>query len=53
MFPAVNARIRNKSSRNIGSGTLVSTQPNRISTAIPPNMPASTQGLDQPVGLPP
>src|SRR6202044_2660830 len=52
MLPAVNARILNRSSRNIGCATLVSTQPNRIRMAIPPKMPASTQGLVHPGGGP-
>ena len=42
MFPAVKARILNRFSRNIGCSTLVSTQANRISTAIPPKMAVST-----------
>ena len=53
MLPAVNARIRNRLSRNIGSGTLVSTQTNTPSMTIPPNIAASTHGLVQPVGWPP
>ena len=52
-LPAVNARIRNRLSRNIGSGTLVSTQANSTSSAIPPKIAASTQGLVHPVGWPP
>ena len=53
MLPAVNARTLNRLSRNIGAGTLVSTQQNTTRMAIPPKMPASTQGLVQPVGWPP
>ena len=53
MFPVLNARIRNRSRWNIGSATLVSTQANSARTAIPPKMPASTQGLVHPVGWPP
>ncbi len=53
MLPAVKARIRNRPSRNIGCGTLVSIQANRPRIAIPPKTAASTQGLVQPVGWPP
>ena len=53
MLPAVNARIRNRLSRNIGCGTLVSTQTNSPRMAMPPKMAASTHGLVQPVGWPP
>jgi hypothetical protein len=53
MFPAVKARIRNRLSRNIGAGTLVSTQANRTSTAMPPKTADSTHGLVHPVGCPP
>ena len=53
MLPAVKARILNRFSRNIGCATLVSTQPNTSSTAIPPKMAVSTQGLLHPVGCPP
>ena len=53
MLPAVKARILNRLSRNIGCGTLVSTQANSTRMATPPKIPASTQGLVQPVGWPP
>jgi len=53
MLAAVNARTRKRPSRNMGAATLVSTQANRTSTAIPPKMAASTYGLVHPVGCPP
>jgi hypothetical protein len=53
MFPAVNARILNRPSRNIGASTLVSTQANSTRMAIPPKMAASTLGLVHPVGWTP
>ena len=53
MLPAVKARIRNRPSRNIGCGTLVSTQANRARMAIPPKTAVSTKGLVHPVGWPP
>ncbi len=53
MLPMVNARMRNRLSRNIGCATRVSTQANTTSTAIPPKTAASTFGLVQPVGWPP
>src|SRR5215469_1080902 len=40
-------------SRNMGAATLVSTQANRTSTAIPPKMAASAYGLIHPAGCPP
>ena len=52
-FPAANARILNRLSRNIGSGILVSMIPKAISSPTPPASPAITQGLPQPVALVP
>lgn len=52
-FPAVNARMRNSDSWNIGDGTLVSITQNPASSAIPAPSPPSTRGLPQPVAAPP
>jgi len=53
MFPAANARIRNRPIRNIGSAIFVSSTQNPASSAIPAAMPPSTNGLVHPVGWPP
>ena len=52
MFPAVNGRILNSASRNIGSSTRVSITQNTASTARPPKISESTIGLVQPSGCP-
>ena len=52
-LPAVNARILNRLSRNIGSATLVSIRQNAASTAMPPPMAPITSGLVQPIAAPP
>ena len=52
-FPAVNGRIRNSASRNIGSATRVSITQNAASTARPPKISVSTSGLVQPIVCPP
>ena len=52
-LPAVNARILNSGSRNIGSATRVSTKQNTASTASPPKIAVSTNGLVQPIVCPP
>ena len=52
-FPAVNGRIRNSESRNIGSATRVSITQNSASTARPPPVRAMTSGLVQPMVCPP
>ena len=52
-LPAVKARILNSRSWNIGSSTRVSTKQKRISTARPPKMALSTNGLVQPIVWPP
>jgi len=49
MLPAVNALIRNKSSRNIGSAILLSMTPNATSRARPPATRPITVGLAQPM----
>ena len=49
MLPAVNIRIRNSSSRNIGSDTRPSTMANRTSNSAPPAISAITDGLPQPM----
>jgi hypothetical protein len=48
-LPAVNGRIRNSDSRNIGSATRVSITQKAISTARPPKIRDSTSGLVQPM----
>ena len=52
-LPAVNGRIRNSESRNIGSATRVSITQNPASTASPPPIRPSTTGLVQPIACPP
>ena len=52
-LPAEKARIRKRESLNIGSFTLVSTKPKKISTSTPPKISASTFGLVQPMECPP
>ena len=52
-LPAVNGRIRNSLSRNIGSATRVSITQNAASTARPPAISAITSGLVQPIVCPP
>ena len=52
-LPKANARIRNNDSRNSGSATFVSTTAKITSSATPPKMAASTDGLVQPIGWPP
>ena len=47
------ARILNSFSWNIGSSTRVSTKQKRTSTARPPKMAVSTNGLVQPIVWPP
>ena len=49
MFPAVNARIRNRSRRNIGCSTRVSMKQKTISSSKPPPISAITFGLVQPM----
>ena len=48
-LPLVNAMFRNSLSGNIGSATLDSMMPKSTSTRPPPNRPASTYGLLQPM----
>ena len=52
MLPAVNSRILNRLSRNIGSATLRSMSTNTSSSATPPISSPSTTGLCQPIELP-
>ncbi len=52
-LPAVNGRIRNSESRNIGSATRVSITQNTPSTARPPQIRPITRGLVQPIVCPP
>ena len=52
-LPALNARIRNNSIRNIGCCTRVSMKQKAMSRAAPPAMAAITQGLVQPMMCPP
>ncbi len=52
-FPAVNGRSLNRSSRNMGSATLVSITVKTASTARPPMMSVRTIGLGQPMVWPP
>ena len=52
-LPAVNGRIRNSESRNIGSATRVSITQKPASTASPPTISPSTTGLVQPIVCPP
>ena len=47
--PAVNARILNSCSRNIGSATRVSMTQNATSSAMPTPSSASTAGFVQPI----
>ena len=51
MLPAVNSRILNSDSRNIGSATLVSMITKMSSTARPPMISPSTTGDSQPIEL--
>ena len=53
MLPAVNGRILNRLSRNIGSATRVSITQNAASTSRPPPIGAITSGLVQPIVWPP
>ena len=53
MLPAVNGRILNSASWNIGSATRVSITQNTASTARPPKISVSTTGLVQPIVCPP
>ena len=52
-LPALNALIRNRPIANIGWSIRVSTTVNATNSAPPPMSPASTQGLSQPMSLPP
>ena len=49
MLPAVNARIRNRLSWNIGSAILVSITANTASRAAPPISSPRTDGFAQPM----
>ena len=49
MLPAVNIRMRNSSSRNMGSGTRRSTAMKTTSRARPPAISPMTHGLPQPM----
>ena len=52
-LPAVNARIRNSDSRNIGSGTRFSINTNSPTSARPLASIKRTKGLLQPIDWPP
>ncbi len=52
-FPALNALMRKRESRNIGWATLVSTNPKTTRIARPPKISASTLGFVQPIDFPP
>ena len=53
MLPEVNARMRNRLSRNIGSATCVSMKQKIASTTRPPTISEITSGLVQPMTWPP
>jgi hypothetical protein len=53
MLPALKARIRKRSRRNMGSATLDSTTQKAASRATPPRRHESTNGLVHPMVCPP